>query len=216
MHREGIRKLRITFLCVGLVSLLGISIYSAHVLLTRPSYLKKENAKISEDAFISVNAPAPAMPVIDIHGLRKATLPNQYATPTTHSSAPLATPMTSTSMRLRVTSDATVKQIGGGYNTRNWAYAANNQSRGIQSAFAYSGAIYLQTTHNAITEVGASSANSSASLVTPEKHAAPSVNKIIDHPEEWWLTPLGDVTWGWLILLAVGYMLCRYRRRTHA
>ena len=37
-----------------------------------------------------------------------------------------------------------------------------------------------------------------------------------EQDDEPFLDPIGDVTWGWLILLAVGYMLFRYRRRTRA
>ena len=119
--------------------------------------------------------------------------------------------MSSTSMRLYQTSSATVHSIGGGGAAGGIATTGggNNSGKGVRyTAMAYSGSIYVPKARNAVTEVGASSANSEATTTyntTQGPNSAPNIRRLPGHEEEWWLTPIGDVTWGLLILLAAGY-----------
>lgn len=124
--------------------------------------------------------------------------------------------MSSTSMRIHQTSSATVHSIGGGGGGGMYTTSGGgNGGRGIRyTANAYSGSIYIPTTHNSVTEVGASTANdvtTSSSvraamprrIKTAKKDGIPGYNEDPD-PDEI-ETPIGDVAWGLMLLLAAGY-----------
>ncbi len=124
--------------------------------------------------------------------------------------------MGSTSMRLHETSSANVHSIGSGSgNGRGIAMTSgNNNARGIQN-LAYSGVIYMPIAFNAVTEVGASNANEMASTIASAKseNSLAGRRKLPGHEEEWWLTPVGDVAWPLMILLAAAYATMRGVRK---
>ena len=126
--------------------------------------------------------------------------------------------MGSTSMRLFQTSDATAHNIGGGGNggiiaTTNGGLG--NGSRGVNyTALAYSGAIYIPTTFNAVTTVGAPNAKMMAKLVTPEETPEMSgPRRVGSDPLDPFLDPVGEVVWPLMVLLVGTYSYVIYRRR---
>lgn len=135
-------------------------------------------------------------------------------TPTiaTHSTAA----STSTALHAYQTSRATMHSIGGGGNGGGsvTSYGSSSSAKGVNyTPTTYSGAIYIPSNHNSITEVGAGSAKVIAKTVTTESNNAPAgPRKLPGHEEEWWLTPIGDALLP-LALLALGYFGYRVIRR---
>ena len=128
--------------------------------------------------------------------------------------------MTSTSMPLHKISNATVHSFGNGAgNSAGNINYGNGQAQGIYStARANKGAIYMPIAYNAITEVGATRANEMATTVTgtnPE-NIPTGTRRLPDHEEEWWLTPVGDIAWPLMILLAMGYIFFTIRGKRKA
>lgn len=136
--------------------------------------------------------------------------------PAYHSSSNHASSMGSTSMRLHETSDASVHSIGGGRGGANVG-GGNSSQRGIHStALAYTGAIYMPT-NIAITAVGATSAQEMATLVTPQSDGANNgPNRVGPLPPGPFPDPIGDVTWGWMLLLTIGWCVRVHRKRQQA
>lgn len=118
--------------------------------------------------------------------------------------------MSSTSMRIHQTSSATVHSIGGGGTAGGIATTSgrNNSGQGVRyTAMAYSGSIYMPKARNAVTEVGASNAHSEATTTMQEGEAtiSPHIRRVGGNPHGPFPDPIGDVTWGLMILLAAGY-----------
>ena len=204
-----LRKIRLTCICLGLVGIVALSIYSAYYLLNKPIDYTKEcvEAKVGIE---SVHAPAPTAPSI-YTGIRLSGGSYSYSF-TPKSLLPNAS-MGSTSMRIHQTSDATVHQIGGGGGGMGIATTSggSNSGRGIN----YSGAIYVASM-SAVTAVGASTATSLATTVTEEPAAAPDRRRVDHNPHGPFPDPVGDVAWPLMALLAIGYALFLYRKRAHA
>lgn len=210
-----LRKIRLTCICIGLIGILALSIYSAYYILHKPPFVKEplREAKVS---IAPVHAPAPTAPRV-YTGMRYGSLRlsgGSYSYSFTPKSLLPNASMGSTSMRIHQTSDATVHQIGGGGGGMGIATTSggSNSGRGIN----YSGAIYVASM-SAVTAVGASTATSMASTtVTSEPAAAPEARKVggstgIPFPD-----PIGDVAWPLMALMAIGYALFLYRKRAHA
>ena len=73
------------------------------------------------------------------------------------------------------------------------------------------------STAQAITAVGAGNANSVATIITQAPAQSPRRTPI--NPLDPLLTPIGDVAWGLMALLAAGYTItiaCRARARRQA
>ena len=119
--------------------------------------------------------------------------------------------MSSTSMHIHQTSSATVHVIGGGGSGIGGiatTSGGNNSGKGVRyTAMAYTGAIYTPKARNAVTEVGASNAHSEATTTTQDGAAtiSPHIRKVGSNPHGPFPDPIGDVTWGLMILLAAGY-----------
>ena len=136
--------------------------------------------------------------------------------------------MSSTStFRIHQTSSATPHSVGGGSgSTGVLATTSSSSNRGIQSTTAsYSGTIYIPLATNAITAVGATTAeevvNQKMGIIRrarmtnegeyPEGRPDPVPDEE-DNP-----TPVGDVVWPLMVLLAAVYaFFCYRRRRTRA
>ena len=185
----------------------------------------KKDYSVAQPGTIAVHAPSPvaSTPVATVSSSRKATPLLHHSTPVAQWSyiqnTPTAT-MTSTSMHLHQTSNATVQNIGSGMGGGSGVSAGGGtgtSSRGIQtSGIAYSGAIYIPTTHNSVSTVGASSANE---VTTSSSAAAPAAHpgliktaKMDDFPEfpedqvpDEVETPIGNTPWILMILLTIGW-----------
>ena len=162
-------------------------------------------------------APAPGRgPSFYTGSHRSGTLMYRHAAPAaTYTPAPKPA-MGSTSMRVHQTSNATVHSYGGGGTGSGSAPVINNtvKNGGVSyAAYAYSGAIYIPTAHNAVTAVGASEAEdvSAQKLGAPRRAKMdggfPSVNPDPD-PNEEPPVPMGDTPWLLMALLVAGYILC--------
>lgn len=134
--------------------------------------------------------------------------------------------MSSTStFHIHQTSSATPHSVGGGSgSTGVLATTSSSSNRGIQSTTAsYSGAIYIPLPTNAITAVGATTAeevvNQKMGIIRrarmtnegeyPEDREDPVPDEVI--------VPVGDVVWPLMVLLAAVYaFFCYRRRRTRA
>lgn len=128
--------------------------------------------------------------------------------------------MGSTSMRIYQTSNVSTQNVGGGYGggiaTTN---GQMNSNKGIRyAALAYSGAIYIPMTNNAVTAVGSSYADdvSSHKMSIIKRHndtGLPGYNPDpVPDPEEP-ESPIGDVVWPLMVLLAGAYSYVIYRRK---
>lgn len=132
--------------------------------------------------------------------------------------------MSSTStFHIHQTSSATPHSVGGGGSgsTGVLATTSSSSSRGIQSTTAsYSGVIYIPLATNAITAVGATTAEE----VVNQKMGIIRRAKMDDYPDDREdpvpdevVTPVGDVVWPLMALLAAVYaFFCYRRRRTRA
>ena len=135
--------------------------------------------------------------------------------------------MSSTStFHIHQTSSATPHSVGGGGSGSIGVLATTSSSsnRGIQSTTAsYSGAIYIPLAANAITAVGATTAeevvNQKMGIIRrarmtndgeyPDDREDPVPDEVI--------TPVGDVVWPLMALFAAVYaFFCYRRRRTRA
>jgi len=115
------------------------------------------------------------------------------------------------------TSRATVHSVGGGggstHGGGNSTAGSSTTGHGLHStALAYSGTIYIAKPLSALTEVGAGNAQEMASTVTPEPNALPGRRKVNTDPFDPFLTPVGDVVWTIMLLLAGLYGWCIQRR----
>lgn len=209
-----LRKIRLTCICLGLVGLLALSIFSAYYILHRPPFVKEVRVE-SHVSIAPVHAPAPTAPRV-YTGMRYGSLRlsgGSYSYSFTPKSLLPNASMGSTSMRIHQTSDATVHQIGGGGGGMGIATTSggSNSGRGIN----YSGAIYVASM-SAVTAVGASTATSLATTVTEEPAAAPDRRRVDHNPHGPFPDPVGDVAWPLMALMAIGYALFLYRKRAHA
>jgi hypothetical protein len=123
-------------------------------------------------------------------------------------------------MRLYQTSSASVHSVGGG--TAGGGIATtngqSNSDKGIRyAALAYSGAIYIPMINNAVTAVGATHADdvSSHKMSVIKRHndyVIPGYNPDPTPDPEEPESPVGDVAWGLMALLATAYGYHLFRR----
>ena len=181
-----------------------------------------KNNPIAQPGVVAVHPGAPGLsssPVATYHPTRSSSLlQHQKVEPQTTShtvEAPKAS-MSSTSMRLYETSNVSAQNVGSGGNGGVIATTSggrNKGSRGV-NALAYSGAIYIPTTFNAVTAVGAPNAKMMAQVVTPEVSAEMSgPRRVVTDPLDPFPDPVGDVVWPLMVLLVGAYGYVIYRRR---
>lgn len=134
---------------------------------------------------------------------------------TTH---PQAT-MGSTSYRLHQTSSATAHVVGSG--TGNAGQGAIATTSGTNKGISYSGISYggnmlAISSSMALAAPGATHANEIASTTTSGPSAAPEARRVNGNPHGPFPDPLGDIEWGWMILLALGYAGLAWRKKYNA
>ena len=129
--------------------------------------------------------------------------------------------MGSTSAGIYLTSSVSMQSIGGGSGGSGGS-SGGGRGRGSRgsgvgyAALAYSGAIYIPIPNNAVTEVGAKEADDVSShkmsVIKRQKHdeGLPGYNPDPMPDEE--ETPVGDVAWGLMALLAGAYGYHLFRR----
>lgn len=129
------------------------------------------------------------------------------------------------SMKMFETSNATVHSIGGGgsgggggASGAGGSSSGGTQGKGIHStALAGGGAIHVAIPSIMISEPGATSAPAMASTVTDEgPRAMPNGRKVGPDPFDPMLDPVGDVTWGLMLLLTIGWCVRVHRKRQQA
>ena len=123
--------------------------------------------------------------------------------------------MGSTSAHIHQTSSASVHSIGGGSMQGSGALAtvsgSRNSGRGIHAtSSAYTGSIYIPIQNHSVTAVGASNADQVVQQkmgITPRRSTTdgelPGYNEDPEPDEV--VTPVGDVAWILMFLLAAGY-----------
>ena len=133
--------------------------------------------------------------------------------------------MSSTStFHIHQTSSATPHSVGGGGSgsTGVLATTSSSSNRGIQSTTAsYSGAIYIPLASNAITAVGATTAEEvvnqklgvihRAKMTDDGEYPGGRPDPVPDEEDD--PTPVGDVVWPLMALFAAVYAFFCYRRR---
>ena len=212
--QQKLRTLRLTVVCVGLIGLLGLSIYSAYYLLNKPVVYRPQTITIPGS---TPNNPTPVSGTI-YTGPRCGTLTHPSSITPSHTLPTI--PMSSSSMSVYRTSKASVQTVGGGGSGVAGSQTnSDNGSRGIQTtAVAYSGAIYIPMVNNAVTEVGATQADEVVShkmgIIAAKQDGLPGYNPDpVPDPDP--VTPVGDVTWLWLTVLALGYVWYGKRKCKH-
>ena len=133
--------------------------------------------------------------------------------------------MSSTStFHIHQTSSATPHSVGGGGSgsTGVLATTSSSSNRGIQTTtVSYSGAIYIPLASNAITAVGATTAEEvvnqklgvihRAKMTDDGEYPGGRPDPVPDEEDD--PTPVGDVVWPLMVLLAAVYAFFCYRRR---
>ena len=200
--------------------IIGLGVVFGGLWLLLVFYLLTGNKEPIPTAQVTVHAPSPvatgSMPTATFRSSRRATqLNRQTASMPQWSYLPNAPKamMSSTSMRIHQTSSATLQSIGGaGGNGGGYTTGGSTKGKSTPSITAgFSGAIYLPTAHNAVTEVGARQANE-VSTASSTLMASPRRMTMDDFPEypedpvpDEIETPIGDVAWGWMLLLTIAW-----------
>lgn len=212
------RKHWTIFLCVLVgVGWLTLAIYSlsgsrqTNGMLT-PEEIAKKSVKTPKQS----STPATMIP--ERKGISAKVVADKGMTMPTFSPILPLVEMTSTSMHVRQTSNAIAKVVGSGAgNDAGASISSSNHSKGIKyNGLGFGGNMLAMSSSLILSAPGDGYANDIASTTISERNGVHRAKKVNDDPLDPFLDPIGDVTWGWLILLAVGYMLFRYRRRTRA
>lgn len=215
--QEKTRKFRLALVCIGLVTLLGVSIYSAHLLLHKPYLFVQEE----HQPVVLPTTPAPTYRTPTITRSPHRTTTYRPTTTTYHHTVSPTTMRSTAPMRIHQTSSATVHSVGGGNGGAfGISTTGSTTTRGILTTnSAYTGMIYMVTPHNAVTSVGAGYAeevvNEKMGIVSRRAKAGDGWSEendgpVLDPPV---LTPVGDVAWEWMILLVAAYAtMCGVRR----
>ncbi len=145
--------------------------------------------------------------------------PRSSVAPMLHHSAPIysfipvpTTPkatMSSTSVRMHQTSDASVQSVGSGGGSGSIATTSgsSNGGRGIRtSSISYGGNMLALSTSTVVTAPGASEANELATMASApsrvRKDASPPPTPVNPFTDP---TPIGDVAWVLMLLLTIGW-----------
>lgn len=124
--------------------------------------------------------------------------------------------MSSTSMHIRQTSDATAHTVGSGaiYETAT-GNRPSNQNKGISyNGLGFGGNMLAMSSAIVLSKPGAGYANDLAEVVSaPDKHGMKQTDGPPPGPMP---DPVGDVTWGLMALLTIGYGIIRHRRKQQA
>ena len=199
--------------------IIGLGVVFGGLWLLLVFYLLTGNKEPIPTAHITVHAPSPvatgSTPAATFRSSRRATQLNcQTASMPQWSylpNAPRAT-MGSTSIRIHLTSSATVHSIGGGggggalYTTSG----GGNSGKGIRttsSSISFGGNLVALSASTAITSPGAKEASSLASTtaVSGSQERPGRIKTVNGDPKDPFLDPVGDVAWGWMLLLTIAW-----------
>lgn len=112
------------------------------------------------------------------------------------------------------TSDKKLRSIGGG-NAVGVVTVTGGCSNG--HGISYGGNMVMLSASLSLAAPEANKANDIAQLTTAEPEpAGVAPRRLPGHEEEWWLTPVGDVAWGLMALLALAYAGTLYYRKRRA
>lgn len=142
--------------------------------------------------------------------------------------APLATPsasipasqatMTSTSMRIHETSSATVHTAGSGIASGGGIATTSGAQKGISyTGLGFGGNMLAMSTSLVLAAPGAKNATDLTSIdnnINEKRSVGP--RRVDGSPQIPFPDPLGDIEWGWMILLALGYAGLAWRKKYNA
>lgn len=135
----------------------------------------------------------------------KSVTGHEASTPT--SSALLPQPkMTSTSMHLRQTSDATAHNVGSGIATATYAATTSNgrSQKGVSySGLGFGGNMFMLSSSLALASPGARQANDLTSVRGPQGRNG--MKQTDGPPPGPFPDPVGDIAWGLMLLLTIAY-----------
>lgn len=203
---------------------IGVAVVAAGLWIMLVMYVLSESQKdysVAQPGAVAVHAPSPSggMPSATHYIPHHSTSFVQSGSTVSHQwsyvdNMPQAS-MPNASMRVYQTSNATVNFVGGGGNAGGIAMTSGggNAGRGVRyTAVAYSGSIYVPRSNNAVTEVGAGSANEVANTTSTQAATPGRIRRVNDNPLEPFPDPIGEVVWGLMAILATGYAVYVRRR----
>lgn len=212
------RKHWTIFLCVLVgVGWLSLAMYSLSVskqtngMLT-PEEIATKAVKTSQQPSSTPSAP------VERKGISPKVIADQGMTMPTFS--PILPPMkmTSTSMHVRETSNATAQVVGSGVS--NEAHASNspsNHNKGINyNGLGFGGNMLAMSSALVLSAPGDGYANDIASTTISERNGAHKMKKVNEDPLDPFLDPIGDVAWGLMALFTIGYGVIVRRKKQQA
>lgn len=200
--------------------ILGFGIVFTGLWLLLVFYLLTGNKEPIPTAHITVHAPSPvaagSMPTATFRSSRRATQLNRQTASIPQWSylpnAPKAM-MGSTSMHVHQISSATVHSIGGAGGSGGGIYTTSggsNSGKGIRttsSSISFGGNLVALSASTAIAAPGAKEATNLASTtaVSGSKERPGRIKTTNGDPMDPFLDPVGDVAWGWMLLLTIAW-----------
>jgi len=126
--------------------------------------------------------------------------------------------MASTSMHVRQTSNATAKVVGSGASNETGASnSSSNQNKGINyNGLGFGGNMLAMSSSLILSAPGDGYANDIASTTISERNGVHRAKKVNEDALDPFLDPIGDVAWGLMALLTIGYGVIRHRRKQQA
>ena len=213
------RKHWVIFAAVIVISgWLALAMYSLSVSKSNNGMLSPEEIA-TKAVKTTPSESTPSAPPVERKGINPKVVADKGMTMPTTSSSPLPqAQMTSTSMHIRSTSDATAHVIGSGMgHETGTSSASSGQRRGIAySGLGFGGNMLAMSSSLVLAAPGNGYANDIASTTMSERNAAPKVRKVSEDPLDPFLDPVGDVTWGLMALLTIGYGVIVRRRKQQA
>jgi len=204
--------------------IIGAGIVAGGLWILLVMYLLAESKKdysVAQPGIVAVHAPSPVAPNAPSASFRSSRsasygVHHQNSSTTSQWSFAEQVPMTSTSLLIHESSNATVHHIGGSTNGGGFIAASGNQGSPKRTlnytTMAYSGTIYIPLTSNAITAVGAQVAGdvSQQKMGAPERHVRSTTDgELPEYPEDpvpdEVEQPLSDIAWPLMLLLTIGW-----------
>lgn len=154
-------------------------------------------------------------PLYIVH--RTSSFVTSHPSPSASETAPQAA-MTSTSMRIHETSSATVHTIGSGIASGGGIATTSGAQKGISYiGLGFGGNMLAMSTSLVLAAPGAKNATDLSSIdnnINEKRSVGP--RRVDGPPQIPFPDPLGDIEWGWMILLALGYAGLAWRKKYNA
>ena len=211
--QQAFRKYRFLFVIGGIAV---SSVWGIHIVKGLLENHQKKAEAAASTVTVHPASPVAKMPAAKFSSTKRSTRAPQasYGTSNqTQTQLPQAT-MTSTSMRLHETNNATPQYVSMGTQTESFGLGKSHRAKVKETSsamLAYGGMIYVSTPHNAVTEVGAT--NAAGSVMgpgpKPRRGGEPPLPDV-PFPTP---VPVGDVAWLLMALLAAAYAGFCYGRK---